>query len=72
MIFSGINSHLSFGFVSRASLLLSGTRLVRYLGSIQPTQKEAGFTVLTSDVPFSVLTPQATDPGHTVQTTKCS
>lgn len=71
MIFSGINSHLSFGFVSRASLLLSGTRLVRYLGSIQPAQKEAEFIVLTSDVPFSVQTPQteisqATDPGHTV------
>lgn len=39
-------------------MLLSGTRLVKYLGSIQSTQKEAEFIVLTSDVPFSVLTPQ--------------
>lgn len=29
MIFSGINSHLIFGFVSQASLLWSDTRLVR-------------------------------------------
>lgn len=58
MIFSGVNSHLRFGSVSHAGLLLSGTRLVRDLRSIPSIQKEAEFIVLASDVPFSALTPR--------------
>lgn len=58
MIFSGVSSHLRFGSVSHAGLLLSGTRLVRDLRSIPSIQKEAEFIVLASDVPFSALTPR--------------
>lgn len=58
MIFLGVSFHLRFGSVSQASLLLSGTRLVRDLRSIPSIQKEAEPTVLASDAPFSALTPR--------------
>lgn len=73
MIFSGVNFHLHFGFVSQASLLLTGTRFVRDSRSIPSIQTEAELIVLASDVPCSALTPRlrflSPDPGYTVQTT---